>query len=414
VPPEPPPHAETAARPIRVPAAAIVFAILLSFVVATARYTGLVATVGPAGLVDFDSFYLAARLAVARDMNTAYDFVAFAKLQRFADATTASYMPWAYPPQYDLLVAPLALMPRALAYVTFIGATLAAFLSTIRRLGGGHFSAILMLVYVPVLVNLSTGQNGFLTASLMGVACLPLLGRSGWAGVPLGLMIVKPHLAVAVAIWVVVDRQWRIVASAAASVAATSLIATAAFGTGVWPAFLGGARAAAAFMAQGSYPFHRMVSVYAAVRSAGGSLPLAGTLQGVVAALALVAVVAAHRRFDRRTSLGIAIAATLLISPYAYDYDLPILGVALALLWPQLRAGTTRVERVALTGLCVAGGSFGFVQSLATPVAGQSLLTLAGPCLAVAAAWGYRVLARGSSPLPANRLTRNERGLPAG
>lgn len=385
-------------RPIRIPAAAIIFAIFLSFGVAAARYAGVVGTIGPPGLIDFDSFYIAAQLVLSHNIQAAYHLVEFSSLQRLVDTTTDSYMPWAYPPQYDIMVAPLALLPRGAAYIAFVGTTLVAYLFTLRHLTRESFSPVVMLVYLPVLVNISTGQNGFLTASFIGVACLLLLQRSAWAGVPLGLMIIKPHLAIAVALWVLLDRQWRTAAVAVATIVVTSLIATAVLGTGVWSAFAAGLTEAESFMARGVYPFYRMVSIYAAARTVGATLPIAGVLQAVIAGCALVAVVAAHRRFAARISLGIAVTATLLISPYAYDYDLPIVGVGIALLWSGLRGHVTRFEAIALGGLCFASGAFGFVQSFRAPVVDpRDLLTLAGPCLAAGAGWVYHVLVRPKS-----------------
>ena len=61
--------------------------------------------------------------------------------------------------------------------------------------------------------------------------------------------------------------------------------------------------------------------------------------------------------------LGLMALASLLVSPYAYDYDLPIGGIALALLMPDLLRLTTERERVALFGLSCFACLFGFAQN---------------------------------------------------
>jgi len=47
-----------------------------------------------------------------------------------------------------------------------------------------------------------------------------------------------------------------------------------------------------------------------------------------------------------------ACVASLLISPYNYDYDLTILGVAIAFVLPRMIKMTSPAERVVLLGLC--------------------------------------------------------------
>ena len=58
--------------------------------------------------------------------------------------------------------------------------------------------------------------------------------------------------------------------------------------------------------------------------------------QVIVAIVALVLVVIASYRFSVQQALGLTAIASLLVSPYAYDYDLPIMGVGLALLLPDI------------------------------------------------------------------------------
>lgn len=378
----------------------LVFTICLSALIATLRFAGIVAPSQPGALVDFDAFYLAGKLAWQGAMASAYRYAEFGEVQR-AVSGGYTFLPWTYPPQFDLIAAMLAAMPRGLAYPAFVATTLAPFLVVLRREAGRSFAAILALVYVPILVTITCGQNGFLTATLIGLACPLLLRRSAWAGVPLGLMIIKPHLAVAIAIWVLADRQWRTVGVGAATIAATALLATGVFGTGIWPAFAGGVGEASHHMANGLYPFFRMVSAYSTARSLGAPHVLSLVLQAGVAVVALAATLLAKRRLSARTSLGVAVAATLLVSPYAYDYDLPILGIGLALLFPALVAATRLRERFPAYVLIVVAGLVGFTQSAATlPPFGSgdtdnsALVSLAGYLLVAGCALLFRLLQR--------------------
>ena len=76
----------------------------------------------------------------------------------------------------------------------------------------------------------------------------------------------------------------------------------------------------------------------------------------------LASVVLASRQLSPRQALGITAIATLLISPYEYDYDLLTLGIGLGFLLPDLvNLGTDR-ERLALYASSLFIGIFSIVQ----------------------------------------------------
>ena len=187
-----------------------------------------------------------------------------------------SFLPWTYPPQYDLLTAPFSFLPRGLAYLTFATATLAAYAWTIRRLAPRSIGDDSDPATPVIVVTLRIGQNGFLSGTLMGLAALGMLSGRACAGIPLGLMIIKPHLAIAFAVHTLFARKWTIAGVAIATILATSLLATVVFGPGVWGAFLGGVQEAGGFLARGLYQNFRMVSAYAMARSFGLPAGVAG------------------------------------------------------------------------------------------------------------------------------------------
>jgi hypothetical protein len=215
-------------------------------------------------------------------------------------------------------------------------------------------------------------------------------------------MIIKPHLAVAFAVYTLVNRRWGTVLVAAATVAATSILATVLLGPAVWTAFLDGANESRIFLERGFYPLFRMVSVYASVRSLGISASVASAAQVIAAVLALGSVVLACRRFSTQQALGITAIATLLISPYEYDYDLLALGIGLGLLMPDLvRLGTDR-ERLIIYAACPFIGLFSIVQTIVSSELGPDrtlednsrLLSLGGLMLLAIFALTWRVLLR--------------------
>ena len=82
----------------------------------------------------------------------------------------------------------------------------------------------------------------------------------------------------------------------------------------------------------------------------------------VVAILALLSVVVAIlRKATPRTALGVAVLVAVMISPYAYDYDLPITGIGLALLLPELLKVANASERRTIYALIFVAGASGML-----------------------------------------------------
>jgi hypothetical protein len=326
---------------------AILFILAVTLIPTAAELSGAHLHTGPHELFDFEGFYLAGQLVWRGAIEQAYHFVTLFQLQK-SIYNSEGFQPWTYPPQFDLVVALLALLPQGLAYSVFTIGTLAAYLATLRRVAAENFVSVLIVLIPVIVITIREGQNGFLTGTLIGLTCLGLQTGRSWAGFPLGLMIIKPHLAVAFAIYTLVNRRWGTVLVAAATVAASSALATVLLGPAIWMAFFDGAKESHIFLERGFYPLFRMVSVYATVRSFGVSAILANAAQIVIAILALGSVVLACRRFSTQRALGITAIATLLISPYEYDYDLLTLGVGLGLVLPDLANLGTARERLAI------------------------------------------------------------------
>jgi hypothetical protein len=381
---------------------AILLILVLVLVPTTAEIAGVQLRTGPHELFDFEGFYLAGQLVWRGAIEQAYHLVTLWQLQQSVYNTTSA-QPWTYPPQFDLVVALFALVPPGLAYSIFIIGTLAAYLATLRRLAAENFVPVLILLAPVIVITIRVGQNGFLTGTLIGLTCLGLQAGRSWAGLPLGLMVIKPHLAVAFAVYTLVNRRWGTALVAAATVAATSALATVLLGPAVWVAFLDGVKEARIFLEHGLYPLFRMVSIYAVVRSLGFTALVASTAQILIAILALGTVVLASRQFSPRQALGVTAIATLLISPYAYDYDLLILGIGLGLLLPDLVSLGTDRERLALYVSILFIGIFSIVQNVISSESGPGKavgedadhLSLGGLALVAILVLSWRILLRG-------------------
>jgi Glycosyltransferase family 87 len=331
----------------------VIFVLLgLVLLASTVRLSGFTLEGTPnTAPIDFHAFYVAAQLVWRGDIEQAYhvDYMA----QFFSDYTGhKAIIPWSYPAPYNLVVAPFSLLSPTAAYVTFTSLTLAAYLATLRSLSGRNLTLVLLATFPAVIITILSGQNGFLTGTLVGLACIGLL-RSQWsAGLPLGLMVIKPHLIAGLALYTVAGRRWQIVVVAALVLGATLAVATALLGTPIWAAFLGSLQETRFYLEAGLYPLHRMVSPYAAIRSLGAPAAVAFVLHAAAAVFSLAILLLAIRNKMRpNQQLGLAVVASLLVSPYAYDYDLTIYGLGLALVLPDLLRLASEREQAAIFGL---------------------------------------------------------------
>lgn len=287
-------------------------------------------------LTDFDAFHIAGQMAKEGRADQTYHMREMLAAQREVSGTQ-SFMPWTYPPPFTLLMQGLAYVPIGMAFALFTLSSFAFYLWVLRRIAGEWWLAIIVAIMPVVLLNLRTGQNGFLIGGLIG--CFLLAFRDGLrtSGVPLGLMVIKPHLAVGVGLIVLLKRRWSILVMAGLVAFALLGIATWSYGPGIWLDFRDAVKEASFFLSEGYYPLYRMSSIYASAFTFGLSALTAMALQATGAFLALCLLAkACLRGIDYHHLAAITCAASLFVSPYGYDYDLTILGVGLAFIIPDL------------------------------------------------------------------------------
>ena len=287
---------------------------------------------------DFASFYAAGSLALEGRAVEAYDAALHLarEKQLFGEATP--YYGWFYPPIFLLLAAALATLPYALSLSLWLGATLALYVAAIGLIVQTSHPLIQRgwwlpaLAFPAVFVNLGHGQNGFLTAALLGGA-LALLSKRPWlSGVLFGLLAYKPQFLLVIPLVLICGGYWRTIIAATLTAVVLSGLATVTFGIEIWPPFAQAMQASRRLVLEGGdVGFEKFQSAFAAVRFWGGTVTVAYAFQAVVSLVAVLGAVWTWRA-ARDPSLRAAalILATLLASPHVLDYDLMLLGPAIA------------------------------------------------------------------------------------
>jgi alpha-1,2-mannosyltransferase len=264
---------------------------------------------------------------------------------------------WHYPPVFLFLAAALAALPYLVALLVWQAATLALYLYSIRAILPRAEVWLPALAFPAVLINIGHGHNGFLTAALIGGGLWLLERRPVAAGILFGLLIYKPQFGVFIPLALAAGGYWRAFIAASATVVALCAATYLAFGVGVWDAF----RESMTFtrvivLEKGETGFHKIQSVFAAVRLFGGTVALAYAAQAVAFAIAAFCLVRLWRS-EAAFALKAAalIAASMLATPYLLDYDLMIAAPAIAFLAAHgLDRGFAPYEKSALALIWIA------------------------------------------------------------
>jgi hypothetical protein len=270
-----------------------------------------------------------------------------------------------------LLCAGLALLNYFPALCLWLASTFVCYAAALRallpkRLGKGSNVWMLFLGYPAVMVNISFGQNGFLSTALLGGATVWLDRRPALAGICFGCLSYKPQLGIIVPLALAVARRWRVFIVASATVVVMAVTTTLAFGVGIWGPFLANMSVAQRNWLDAPVPsfLQLLITVFGAVRLHGGSLMMAYSLQAVVTATAIATLIGALLMRPAAARSGRAEGAAIVAcvpfcSPFMLEYDLLILTIPMAwLLGEALRDGFRRGEGLALAAMFVAPALF--------------------------------------------------------
>jgi hypothetical protein len=291
---------------------------------------------------DFINFYAASDLALHGRLPEAYDVARMeAAEQAIVPAAVGQVVPWQYPPTFALLILPLALLPYSVAFVLFMVATAALYLWLIHAILPDRRAVLAALAFTAVLVNGLGGQNGFLSAALLGGGLILLETRPIAAGVLLGLLTYKPHLGLLVPFALAAGGYWRTIAAAAITAALFALLAWVAFGAESWQAFWHLIPTMGDYLRAGVLPWDKMASVFAAARLLGASVLVATLLHALVAlVVAALCLLAWRRSGSLELRVALVVSGTALVVPVLYDYDLVVLAIPMAILAADgIRAG---------------------------------------------------------------------------
>ena len=354
---------------IRLVAVTLLIASMAGFLFLVVTAHGAIDRQGRPLGTDFSNVYAAGTYVLDGNPDAPFDPPQqYAREQAIFGAATPFYG-WHYPPYFLFIAGALARMPYGLALAVWQATTLCLYLLTIWAIvspsprrgegrgegargsqsgsDGPHLTAhsavglspvgrgellLLALAYPAVLINIGHGQNGFLTAALLGGAFIALDRRPLIAGILIGLLVYKPQFGLMIPLALLAGGRWRSFAAATATVALLTLVTTLAFGPQVWHAFLVSTQfSRSVVLEQGATGWQKIQSVFSWARMWGAPIPLAYALQGALTVGLGAAIVWLWRSAASPAlkSASLCLAA-ILATPYSLDYDMMVLAPAIA------------------------------------------------------------------------------------
>jgi hypothetical protein len=212
--------------------------------------------------------------------------------------------------------------------------SLPAYLVTIRAILPRRETLLAATAFPAVFVNAGHGQNGFFTAALLGGALHVMERRPALAGVLIGLLAYKPQFGLLIPVALLASKRWVTIITAAVTVVVSIALSFAILGADVWRAFQDStAFTQSVVLEQGATGWEKIQSIFSAVRMWGASIPMAYAAQSALTLAVAACIVWLWRSAAAFELKAAALAvACLLATPYVLDYDLVVLGVAIAFL----------------------------------------------------------------------------------
>ncbi|CAA9487882.1 MAG: hypothetical protein AVDCRST_MAG09-645 [uncultured Sphingomonas sp.] len=334
---------------------------------------------------DFVNLWTAGQLLRSGELGLIYDMPAYQAFQAglFGPLHPHNY---SYPPVSFPIAALFSLPPYPLALAAWTLGTGAFFVHACRRWWPAGAGPYWLAVLTPAaLLNVWAGHYGFLLGGLFLLGWQRLDRHPVQAGILFGCMLLKPHLAVMVAVALLARREWKAVAAGAATVAALVATTSLAFGWTLWVQFLFDVGAAQSGMIDAGGKFYGLMSTSLAtgVLRLVPDMPITAMVQSAASLTAILLVVTAACRPHRTRDLALlAATSTFVALPYAFNYDLTAVMLSAVVLMVEARR---RWQRLAAGMAFIAPG-----LGMAAAYASVPLLPLSLAALASAQWWQMR------------------------
>lgn len=280
---------------------------------------------------DFIEFYSASVLARQGNPADAYNLNKIQKIQKMIIGKEVPLYAFNYPPPFLLLITPLSYIPYFGALVLWLSISFICYLLIVRKIAPHPVTTWLFLAFPGVFINISNGQSIFILASLLGGGLLLTDDHPFLAGFLFGLLSNKFHLALLVPIALLAGRKWKALFSTLITICCLVFLSIFIFGTEAWIAFLGNIPLLSHILMYGNTFWFKMPTFFAAARLIGFDISVAKILQAIVTIVTIICITWTwYYDTPHPIRSALLVIGAIFATPYAFDYDLALLGLPLA------------------------------------------------------------------------------------
>ena len=236
------------------------------------------------------------------------------------------------------------LLPYFLAYPLWLALNVGALYVSLRPFGGRPLFLLLLLCPAG-LIWLLCGQNSLLSTALIITALRIMDSAPRRAGICIGLLIIKPHLALLFPVFLLVTRRWQVFVYAALTLGALVALSILCFGTAPWIAYwtIGMPQITAAFVSVTDMVMSLSPTLFSELRLIGAAPTTAFAFQMAETALVALCFAVCIRRADSLPyCLLVFTTASILVTCYLLAYDL--VPFSFGLIYLAYRVPLTRFE----------------------------------------------------------------------
>lgn len=280
---------------------------------------------------DFLSLWSGGWLAVTGNAPGAYDPATMDAAHNVAVPASTSLTLFHYPPTYLMLMMPFGAINYVSSLILFVGLSLIWFSYFLYKARPHWTTALLVLGYPALWLNILGGQNAFLSGALMGLAMLS--ASPFWQGVGWGLLTYKPQLGMPVPVALLAGQRFKTILWAVVTALAFALLSLLVLGPGTWQAFFIDTSLTWRVLVEGLIPLDRMSSALASIIYSTNNLNAAIAAQVMTALIGAVSVAAiwSSRQASANLRHASLVIAMLMATPHLFHYDLAIMALPLLL-----------------------------------------------------------------------------------
>jgi arabinofuranan 3-O-arabinosyltransferase len=287
--------------------------------------------------VDFCWIWVSGKFAISSDPVRIYNPVVISAVHdalfRPGECLFQFRHQYVYPPTFLFFAYALGLMPYLAAFAAWIAATLVLYEAAVYAIIPRPAAVIAAIAAVAAPLNIVFGQNGFLTAGLIGLSLVFVERRPWLSGVFLGLLTYKPQFGVLFPIALLASRNWRALGGATATTVMLGVAAAIAFGYRGWPSFIDTLVDRNSGLSPDGHTELRLQSIYGLLHWAGASAWLSWTVHLAISIVVAAAVCAVWAKpIPHSLKAAILCIGAVTVTPYVLPYDLCVLSVAVAFL----------------------------------------------------------------------------------